>query len=134
MKKAKIFLTLAAFLVVVWFVFNPIGYFGVNSFGFTVYNSLPLPIMDFQVRADGKMRVVSKTHDLMLDDVGWLLADNPAMLIVSIGWQNVVIPRREWIGLKGVDVQFLQTGEAIERFNELKRTGKRVAIHLHSTC
>ena len=134
MKRRTIFFWLAIFSVGAWLILNPIGYFGLHSFGFTVYNALPLPVVDVQIRADGAMRTVSKTHDLALENVRWLLVDNPTNLIVSTGWQNVLKPRRELAEVSTTAVEFLTTDKAIRRFNELKNAGERVAIHVHSTC
>src|ERR1041385_7163955 len=35
---------------------------------------------------------------------------------------------------KGCEIHLLKNKEAIDLFNRLKRSGRRVAIHYHSTC
>ncbi len=70
-------LLLLALLLVLWIFFNPIGRFGWCAFAVTTYNALPRPVMDIQVRADGKVRTVEKRHDLRLEDVAWLLDPLP---------------------------------------------------------
>src|SRR5882724_6628927 len=119
---------------ILWVVFNPPSRFGWCRFGVTTYNSVPRPITDLQIRADGAVRTVGKTHDLTMDRIEWLLAPKPDVLIIGIGWDGKTVPRPEVVEMKSYSVQILKTGEAIKLFNELKGNGKRVAIHIHSTC
>jgi len=69
-----------------------------------------------------------------MDRIEWLLAPKPDVLIIGIGWDGKTVPRPEVVEMKSYSVQILKTGEAIKLFNELKGNGKRVAIHIHSTC
>ncbi len=138
MKRRKKFLLVALVvlvaLLVVWVVINPPGRFGLCRFAFTTYNCIPYPAMDIQVRADGRARRVAKTHGLELPAVQWLLDSQPDVLIISIGWQgaaNVAVAIRE---IKRCRIEVLMTEAAIDRFHQLKKEGKKVAIHVHSTC
>lgn len=132
--KAKrwILLGIIVAVVVVWVVCNPSGAFGFSRYAFTTFNRWPRPLADFQVGADGTYRRVSKTHDLSCESIAWLLEDKPEVVIVAIGWDGVVQPD-ERIRTSNL-VRVLKNKEAIELFNRLKRAGKRVAIHYHSTC
>ena len=89
---------------------------------------------DLQVRADGTRRTVAKTHDLAFEIVQWLLEPKPDVLIISLGWDGVVRPDERIRGHKDCELHLLKNREAIDLFNRLKKSGKRVAIHLHSTC
>ena len=121
-------------LVGAWLLFNPIGSFGWCRFGITTYSAVPRPISDLQVRSDGKVRSVEKTHDLGLDRVSWLLDPKPDVLIIATGWSGVTKPREEITKLQGFELRILTTGDAIKLFNKLRKESRRVAIHLHSTC
>jgi hypothetical protein len=69
-----------------------------------------------------------------LEIVEWLLESKPEVLIISLGWDGVVRPDERIRGHKDCEVHFLRNRDAIDLFNRLKKSGKRVAIHLHSTC
>lgn len=117
-----------------WMVANPPGRFGWCSYGYSTFSCWPKPISDFQVRADGTTRTISKTHDLTIDHLQWLLESQPEVLIVSLGWDGVVRPEEAIKARKGCEIHLLKNKEAIELYNRLKREGRRVAIHYHSTC
>ena len=88
--KRTLFLTsgLGIAVIVGWLIVNPVGQFGKCFYAFTVFNSVPYPLMDLQIRADGTHRRISKTHDLKLDQLQWLLESEPDLLIVSLGWDG----------------------------------------------
>jgi len=121
-------------MTLLWFTICPLGKFGPSMFAFMTYNSLPIPITDFQVRPGGKIRTLSKTHNLGIEQVQWLLDSEPETLIISLGWHGVVKPRKGLQNLEGTNIRFLKTGKAIKLYNQLKNQGHKVAIHLHSTC
>ncbi|MFN0116831.1 MAG: hypothetical protein ACKVQC_00875 [Elusimicrobiota bacterium] len=99
-----------------------------------MFNHLPIPLIDIQVKSDGSFRKVPKTHDLRLANIQWLIDDNPEVLVISLGWSRVVKPRQEIYDFKGCKIHLLPNAEAIELFNTLQKEGKRVAIQYHSTC
>ncbi len=136
MKKTrwKLIVGISAILFLGWVVLNPPGRFGICSFGFTTYGCIPWPASDVQVRADGAMRRVEKTHDLKLNNVRWLLDPVPEVLIIGIGWEGGASPEKAISGITQCQVRVLKTGEAIRLYNRLKKQGKKVAIHVHSTC
>lgn len=121
--------------IVAWFVVNPIGRFGYRGFGVTVYGSFPYAPSDIQVRANGEIRKVEKTHELTYEDVKWLLqSEKPDVLFIGTGWQGKVNADDKIKNIDGVDVRIMKTGEAVEEFDKLKGEGRKVAIHVHSTC
>ncbi|MBI5386186.1 MAG: hypothetical protein HZA90_16060 [Verrucomicrobia bacterium] len=135
MKKKWLLITiLVAGALVAWLCFNPPRRFGWCRFGLTTYGAMPRLVSDIQVRADGAVRKVPKTHELPLEQVQWLLDSAPETLIVSIGWNGAVEPDERIWKLKSVEVKILKSKEAAQLFNRLKKEGRRVAIHFHSTC
>jgi len=122
-------------LALVWVLLNPPGRFGTASFfGVTTYSSIPWPAKDLEVSATGEHRLVPKTHRVQLSQLAWLLRDNPEVLVIAKGWQNAVVVNPEITTLSTPIVVVLSTGEALRAFNLYKKSGRRVAIHVHSTC
>jgi hypothetical protein len=86
------------------------------------------------VRADGSFRLVGKSHSLGHDRLAWLLSPRePEVLIVALGWRSSAHLDIDPSEL-GIQVAALPTPAALARYNELRRRGVRVAIHVHSTC
>jgi hypothetical protein len=127
-------LAVVAALLAVWFVANPPGRFGWCRFGYATYSSWPHFVSDFQVRVDGTTRKVAKTHQLSFDQIEWLLDSRPQVLIIALGWEGATTPDSRIREHKGCEIRLLKNKEAIDLFNKLKGSGKRVAIHYHSTC
>jgi hypothetical protein len=71
---------------------------------------------------------------LTFEHIEWLLTPNPEVLIIALGWDGVTVPDDRIRQHQGCQVHILRNKEAIALFNRLKRDGKRVAIHYHSTC
>lgn len=133
-KKLVTALVVAAVLTAIWLVANPPGRFGWCCYAYTTYGGWPRLISDFQVRADGSTRKIAKTHELAFEQIDWLLETRPEVLIIALGWDGVTTPDDRIRKHKGCEVQLLRNKEAISLFNQLKRAGKRVAVHYHSTC
>ncbi|MGD0091640.1 MAG: hypothetical protein ABSE73_17120 [Planctomycetota bacterium] len=133
-RKLIVLLVVVVVLSATWFVANPPGRFGWCCFGYATYGAWPRVISDFQVRADGNVRKVEKTHQLSFERIEWLLDSNPEVLIIALGWDGVTTPDDRIREYKGCEVHILRNKEAIDLFNRLKHSGKRVAIHYHSTC
>ena len=77
---------------------------------------------------------MAKTHDLALARIQWLLSDTADVVIIATGWHGVTKPSRAIEDMVADGFVILETRDAIRLYNELRRAGKRVAIHLHSTC
>jgi hypothetical protein len=133
-RKVVVLLVVFALLSAGWIAANPVGHFGWCGYAFTTYSAWPRPITDLQVRADGKTRTVEKTHELRFADIEWLLTPQPEVLIIALGWDGVTTPDFRIRAYKGSELHLLKNKEAIELYNRLKREGRRVAIHYHSTC
>ena len=133
-KKIVIFSTLIIVILIIWLCLNPPGSFGFHRFGIIVFNSIPRIVTDFQVRADGEIRNVDKTHDLLFENIEWLLNPMPAHLIIGCGWDGAVKVDNKIKQLKNCKVTVLTTDRAIELFNRLKKKKVKAAIHIHSTC
>lgn len=117
-----------------WMVANPPGRFGWYCYAYSTYGGCPRPVSDFQVRGDGSTRTVTKTHELSFEQIAWLLDPKPEVLMIALGRAGVTTPDDRIRDHKGCEIHILKTKEAIDLFNRLKRSGKRVAIHYHSTC
>ncbi len=133
-KRRKLIGVAGLVIIGAWVGVNRPGRFGICVFACTTYNSIPRPAGDMQVRADGQVRSVDKTHDLEYDCVEWLLDPLPEVLIISTGWSGVVRPDDRIRGLPDCQVRILRTPDAVKLFNKLKREKRKVAIHVHSTC
>jgi hypothetical protein len=133
-KKVAVTSVVAAIVVAGWSLANPGGRFGISRFGVTTYARIPVPALDLQVRADGALRVMGKTHEVNTQRIAWLLQPTPEVVIVALGWRGSA----RTVGLlkvsPGTRVIEVPTGEALALFNTLKDRGVRVAIHVHSTC
>ena len=70
-------LVVLALVTAGWLMANPPGRFGWCCYAYTTYNACPRPISDFQVRADGSTRKVTKTHQLSFEQIEWLLDPEP---------------------------------------------------------
>ncbi|MCC6680063.1 MAG: hypothetical protein IT445_04080 [Phycisphaeraceae bacterium] len=133
-KKLIALLVVVVVLFTLWLFTNPPGRFGWSYYGFSTYNSLPRFVSDFQIRGDGQIRKIDKTHDLSFDQIQWLLDPRPDVLIIAQGWQGLTVPDDRIRTYEGCEIHILTNKKAIDLYNRLKRAGKRVAIHYHSTC
>jgi hypothetical protein len=133
-KRKLITIVVLALLSTGWILANPLGQFGWCRYAFTIYSGWSRPITDLQARADGKTRTIEKTHELRFADIEWLLEPQPEVLIIALGWDGVTTPDLRIRAYKGSDLHLLKNKEAIGLYNRLKKAGRRVAIHYHSTC
>src|SRR5215213_448914 len=133
-KKLIAVLGIIAVLSTIWLIANPPGRFGWCCYAYSTYNACPRLISDFQVRGDGTTRKVTKTHQLSFEQIEWLLDPKPEVLIIALGWDGVTTPDDKIREHTGCEIHILKNKEAVHLFNRLKRAGKRVAIHYHSTC
>lgn len=70
-------------------------------------------------------------------DVEELVEHGAETVILSLGQHRRLRVRDETLAYlegRGVDVQLLPTGEAVERYNELAEAGEAVGGLVHSTC
>ena len=126
-------------LVVVWVAFNPPGRFGYHRFGLTVYSGIPFPAVDVVVHANGFPGLRgSKAHWVSVEEFERLIGHRadawPDVVIVGTGYEGRVQVEESILTRSGPAVEVLPTPQAIRRFNELRRAGKRVAAIIHSTC
>ncbi len=121
-------------LVAAWVALNPCRRFGMSSAALTTYNRVPLPLVDFQVRGDGAVRLVGKTHAIDAKELAWLATPAPEVVIIAAGWEGDAHAVARPPALLGTRILTLPTGEALKLFNALRGQGVRVAIHVHSTC
>ncbi|MFQ5711220.1 MAG: MTH938/NDUFAF3 family protein [Candidatus Geothermarchaeales archaeon] len=125
---------LIALLLIIWVWQNPVGKFGYHGFGFTVYSALPLPYFDLKIHADGLPSIREKSHYVSLEEAEDLIYEKPDVLIIGVGYDELVEVDERLLNSTGIDLEVLETPEAVKRFNELRDGGKRVTAIMHSTC
>ncbi|MCW3975722.1 MAG: MTH938/NDUFAF3 family protein [Candidatus Bathyarchaeota archaeon] len=125
------------FVFIIWIIQNPIGKFGYHGFGYTVYSAIPIPYFDLKIGPEGIPQIREKSHFVSFNEVneyiGSLRQDYDITLIIGTGYEDMV-NIDEKILESNSNVIVLKTPEAIEKYNELKDEGRKVAIILHSTC
>lgn len=136
MRKPILLLSAVGLLTVLaaWMIGNPSGGFGLSVSQLTTFNRLPVPLADLQVRTDGTMRMVGKSHQIPVEQLAWLAKPQPEVLIIASGWQGDARPAGPLQNVKGTKILTMRTGQALELFNTLWQQGVRVAIHVHSGC
>ncbi len=135
MKKAIVVIAVLMVLITAWVGFNPIGRFGFCRFGLLVYSTIPFPGVDLIIHANGLPAVRgSKAHFVGFAEIEPLLREKPDVLIIGTGYDNMVQVEEEILAMSAVQVLPLPTPQAVRRYNELRREGKRVAAIIHSTC
>jgi hypothetical protein len=118
-----------------WVTANQSGRFGISGFGLTTYSRLPLPAVDLQVRSDATLRWVTKSHDVDATTLAWLTSEQkPDVLIIALGWRGAMRTPDNLEASLGIPFIALPTDKALSLYNSLRDAGKRVAIHVHSTC
>ena len=76
-------------------------------------------------------------HSLCVEDLESVFAAKPSIIVVGCGAYGVMkVPEETYAALADRDIRLetLKTGKAVERFNELTKTGTNVAAALHLTC
>ena len=76
-------------------------------------------------------------HRVTRDDIGEILEYSPEVVIFGTGYYGVVKIDKEVEDLfksKGVKVEKLKSAEAVKRFNELAKQGRKVVLAIHLTC
>ena len=135
MKKAIVVIAVLIVLITAWVGFNPIGRFGFCRFGLLVYSAIPFPGVDLVIHANGLPALRgSKAHFVGFAEIEPLLRERPDVLIIGTGYDNMVQVEKEILAMSAVQVLPLPTPQAVRRYNELRREGKRVAAIIHSTC
>jgi hypothetical protein len=129
----KVIVVVVVVLITAWIGFNPIGRFGFCRFGLLVYSALPVPAVDLVIHANGLPAVRgSKEHYVAFAEIKGLLEEEPDVLIIGTGYDNLVQVEEEISAMPIVET--LPTPQAVRRYNELRSEGKRVAAIIHSTC
>jgi len=76
-------------------------------------------------------------HSLSIEDLQTLIAAKPSILVVGCGasgFMKVPDKTRQFLEEHNIKLEAFDTSKAVERFNELARTGSNVAAALHLTC
>lgn len=132
-------LVIVFLLCVIWVVFNPPGQFGICRFGLTVYSGIPFPVVDVVVHANGLPGIRgSKAHWVSAEEFDRLIGPRagawPDVVIIGTGYEERVQVEKGILIRARPAVEALPTPQAIKRYNELQKAGKKVAAIIHSTC
>ena len=76
-------------------------------------------------------------HLLSAEDLQPIITAKPSVLIVGCGasgLMKVSEEARQVLPEKGIQLEAVNTAQAVERFNELSQTGVNIAAALHLTC
>lgn len=103
-------------------------------FGFTVVGACPIPAFDFSITEAGWISACTKSHRITLAEASALTASGAEILIIATGWDQVARVDAEVLKMPRVAVEVLPTGAAFQRYNKLRREGRRVALLAHTTC
>ncbi len=121
-------------VLIVWFLINPVGRFGLHFFGFTVYSHIPLPYYDIKIHTDGSLSLRDeKSHNISFEDVADLVKENPEILIIGTGYSEMAKVDGS-VKRMNISIETYETGLAIEKFNRYRAKGKRIAGIFHTTC
>ncbi|WP_456435992.1 Mth938-like domain-containing protein [Methanopyrus sp.] len=122
--------------------------FGGTGFGWVEYGGERYNY-DVYVTTEGKVHRREKglsrskfgtSHNLAADELRRLLElcdEEPEIIVVGTGQSGVLSvtdEAREFCEERGMELVEAPTPEAIERYNELKDEGKKVAAVIHTTC
>ncbi len=141
MNKKFIILIIILAILFLWFIFNPIGKFGLHFFGLTVYSGIPYPYADLVVDSSSIFPQIRETKSHLISDeefdklIGIKVDAWPEYVILGTGYENKVEVSGN-ILTRGANpiIEILPTPEAIKLFNKLKSEGKKVKAIIHSSC
>lgn len=83
------------------------------------------------------VEATEKTHTPSADDMEKMLLKDPEIVIFGLGFSSVSTISEDIKSLaekNKVRLLLLPTPEALRKFQELARSGKRVAARIHTTC
>jgi VanZ family protein len=114
-----------------------------NQYGLTVYKGIPIVFFDVLIFPNGTFRLVDKKHEFNVRDQRFLLRLGTDIIVIGKGAhghggrgfleeginQFVYNPHTQ----RGTQLIILDTPEACQVFNRLKREGKNVLFVLHNT-
>jgi len=76
-------------------------------------------------------------HSLSIEDLQTVITAKPSILVVGCGasgFMKVPQETRQILQKHNINLEALDTHKAVQRFNELSRSGANVAAALHLTC
>ncbi|MEM2918529.1 MAG: hypothetical protein QXY62_03415 [Candidatus Altiarchaeota archaeon] len=138
-------LILIAILIALWILLNPRDEFGFSFFGLTTYNAVPIPYFDLKIYPDGVVKLregknhfisLNETTDIFNISLSLLEKTNSSIdaLIIASGYDDLVSVDEAILNNSFFPVYVMPTPNALKKFNEMKKQGKKVAAIVHSTC
>jgi len=112
--------------------------------GITVYKGIPVVFFDLMIYPNGQMSLLDKKHNYRKQDKRYFLKQEPDILLIASGHQNKggkgfsISNGTKFIfntfSMKGTQLIILPTPDAVKKYNELRKAGKKVFLVLHNTC
>jgi len=78
-----------------------------------------------------------KGHDITIDDIKDIVAENPEILIIGTGASglvNVSDKIKEFVKTRGIKLIIEKTGAACKEYNNALKSNKKVCAIMHGTC
>jgi hypothetical protein len=91
----------------------------------------------FERESEKLRQLFGTTHQIGDWEEKLLLAQNPEIILIGLGWNGDVEIRpefREKIKKKKIELKAILTGQAAAVYNDLVQAGKRVNALIHTTC
>ncbi|MBC7115165.1 MAG: hypothetical protein H5T47_06040, partial [Archaeoglobi archaeon] len=89
-----------------------------------------------EVRDRGK-RLSTQAHEIDREEILRILEEDPEAVIIGTGMMNRVKIKdnaRELVRERGILLYVYNSREAVTKFNEMWKEGRRVAAIIHITC
>lgn len=144
---SRIFIVAAAtgaILIAIQFARNRTDQIVSNRYGLAVYKGIPIPFFDILVFPDGGFRLVDKKHYFNKRDRDFFNRFESDIILIGSGYHGEGgrgYPYQRGSGFvynqstgRGTQVVIMNSREACERFDQMKRQGKSVLFILHTTC
>ena len=83
------------------------------------------------------IETIEKSHEIKKSDFEHLMLREPDVVVLGIGFNSIVKVDDEVKSLakqEGIELYILPTEDALKKFQELVRKGKRAAAIIHPTC
>jgi hypothetical protein len=103
------------------------------SHGITVVGACPIVALDVTIDTAGTLGFRPKSHRISWAEIE-PLAEGAEMVLVGTGWAGAAVVDAEVMRHLGGRLEVAKTGEAIQRYRQLRAHGRRVALLAHTTC
>jgi hypothetical protein len=136
-KRVLIRWTVVLILILGWCIVNPPLRFGLHCFWLTIYSCVPIPVADVRIHSNGFASFRgTKSQEITNEEVTKLIGTNengfPDIVVIGTGYKNGGTVEADVAVELQVPIEAYPTPQAIDRFNQLRSQGKRVAAIIHT--